>query len=213
MSVEHLSIVLHHSKAKGTAKLVLLGIANHAGDGGAWPSVGTLATYANAEPRTVQRAIQKLIGSGELRVAVQAGGLADWDDYTRPNRYDVLLACPPWCDRTANHRDTRSRQDRLWKNPVTPTSGGDTSVTGGGDTSVTQTVLDNPVAQVPASTTDRARPSRAHETGCDLDLGHAGACRVPALPPSTPPPVETLAEVRERLKRASQEHRRNAEEN
>jgi hypothetical protein len=107
MSVEHLAIVLHHSRAKGTAKLVLLGIANHQGDGGAWPSVATLARYANVTERNVQKAVAYLVSRGELVVYQQQGGTRDQDDHRRPNRYDVTVSCPSWCDRTTHHRDTR----------------------------------------------------------------------------------------------------------
>lgn len=117
MSVEHLTVVLHHSKATGTAKLVLLGIANHQGDGGAWPSVATLAKYAGVQPRGVQKALEKLRSLGEVRVQLQAGGTPGMDDHDRPNLYEVLVACPPWCDRSAHHRDTRARQGALWTNP------------------------------------------------------------------------------------------------
>lgn len=104
MSVEQLAVVLHHSNARGTDKLVLVGIANHAGDGGAWPAVATLARYANVKPRAVQSSLARLVESGELRRYVQAGGLQGWADYTRPNRYDVLVECPEWCDRSAQHK-------------------------------------------------------------------------------------------------------------
>ena len=104
MSVEQLAAVLHHSTAKGSDKLVLLGIANHAGDGGAWPAVATLARYANLKPRAVQYALARLVESGELVRYVQAGGLAGWAEFTRPNRYDVTVSCPEWCDHSASHR-------------------------------------------------------------------------------------------------------------
>lgn len=104
MSVEALSIVLHHSRATGTAKLVLLGIANHAGDGGAWPSVATLARYANVHERNIQRAIDQLVALGELARHVQDGGLSHMKDHHRPNRYEVLVTCPATCDRTSSHR-------------------------------------------------------------------------------------------------------------
>lgn len=115
MSVEAMAAVLHHSRAKGTAKLVLLGIANHAGDGGAWPSKATLATYANCKPATIKNHLRTLRGLGEVKVYVNGGGLADDLDYLRPNRYEVLVSCPPWCDRSLNHKDTRkrSRQGRI----------------------------------------------------------------------------------------------------
>lgn len=109
MSVETLAIVLHHSRAKSTAKLVLVGVANHDGDGGAWPSVVTLSRYAGVHPRNVQRALVKLQELGELRVDTQQGGLAGAADHDRPNLYHVLLRCPLWCDGSKHHRDTRKR--------------------------------------------------------------------------------------------------------
>jgi len=103
MSVEAMAVVLNHSSATGTAKLVLLGIANHEGDGGAWPSVGTLMRYANSDRRTVQRAIDKLIESGELKRLMQQGGDHRTPNATRPNLYRVNVVCPPECDRTTRH--------------------------------------------------------------------------------------------------------------
>lgn len=109
-----MAVVLHHSRAKGTDKLVLLGIANHAGDGGSWPYVETLARYANVSERAVQASLTKLVQLGELARHTQRGGTLDSHagrDHKRPNRYDVLLACPAWCDRTVNHRPRRGWHD------------------------------------------------------------------------------------------------------
>jgi len=109
MSVEHLAVVLHHSRSTGTAKLILVGIANHQGDGGAWPAVGTLAKYANCSPRNVQMHLEKLVNLGEVRIERRTGS---------SNRYQVLVSCPAWCDKTPQHRDTRKRQKSrgsLWK--------------------------------------------------------------------------------------------------
>jgi hypothetical protein len=72
MSIEAMNLVLNHSKATGRAKLVLLGIANHFGDNGAWPSISTLARYANASERSVKRDIQELVDLGELTVEVNS---------------------------------------------------------------------------------------------------------------------------------------------
>lgn len=104
MSVEAMATVLHHSQASGTAKVVLIGIANHAGDGGAWPSIASLAKYARVDERTVQRAIRKLEELGEIRVHAQSGGTRSTQDRYRPNRYDILVVCPPDCDRSMAHR-------------------------------------------------------------------------------------------------------------
>lgn len=99
-----MSVVLHHSKARGTEKLVLLGIANHAGDGGSFPKVETLARYANVTERAVQTAIAKLVSTGELLVERNAGGTRRTRPDARPNLYTLLVACPINCDRTTQHR-------------------------------------------------------------------------------------------------------------
>jgi hypothetical protein len=143
MSVEALAVVLHHSRAKGTVKLVALGIANHDGDGGAWPSVATLARYANVHPRNVQKALVRLQQLGELHVEPQAGGLGNLADCDRPNLYHVTLRCPTWCDGTPQHRDQRKKagpQLSSWHGPQavdngvahTPPPGGIATPPGGG---------------------------------------------------------------------------------
>jgi hypothetical protein len=103
MSVEAMALVLHHSRAAGTAKVVLLGIANHEGDGGAWPAHATLAKYANVNDRNLRRTLTKLVEMGELAIEVQAGGLPGMAEHQRPNRYRVLVRCPKGCDGTTRH--------------------------------------------------------------------------------------------------------------
>lgn len=101
MSIEAMAVSLHHSKTQGATKLVLLGIANHEGDGGAWPSISTLARYAGGvNRRTVQRCIQELINLGEITCEVNGGGQGD----ARPNLYRVTLRCPQNCDGSSAHR-------------------------------------------------------------------------------------------------------------
>lgn len=113
MSVEALSIVLNHSRAKGASKLVLIGIANHLGpdaDEGAWPSQARLAGYANISDRAVRDAIDNLVALGELSVA-QAAGVSK--NQYKPNRYWLRLRCPDTCDRSLNHNrvEVFDRQD------------------------------------------------------------------------------------------------------
>jgi hypothetical protein len=98
-----MALVLHHSRATGNAKLVLVGIANHDGDGGAWPAIDTLATYANTSRRAVQYALRELEANGELAMALQDGGTRG-PAHLRPNRYVVQVTCPPTCDRSSRHR-------------------------------------------------------------------------------------------------------------
>ncbi len=97
MSIEKMSAVLHHSKTSGSTKLVLIGIANHDGDGGAWCSTTTLAKYANVERRQVKKILRELEESGEL-ITVHRTGLT--------NLYAVNVECPEECDRSFQHRIT-----------------------------------------------------------------------------------------------------------
>lgn len=101
MSWEAVSAVMYHSLAKGTEKLVLLGIANHEGDGGAFPAHATLARYANVDERNVRRAITRLVESGELSVEVH-GGIGRKDRKT--NLYRVLVQCPVGCSGGYSHK-------------------------------------------------------------------------------------------------------------
>ncbi len=71
MSIEVMNAVWRHSKSDGRARLVLLAIADHQGEIGAWPSIQTLAKMVNASERSVQRDIQYLVSIGELSVSVQ----------------------------------------------------------------------------------------------------------------------------------------------
>lgn len=108
MSVEALAIALHHSTAKGSAKLVLIGIANHAGDGGAWPAIATLMKYAGiSDRRHVQRILVQLEQKREIKRLVQQGGDEDMASGLRPNLYKFILRCPADCDGTYNHRRRR----------------------------------------------------------------------------------------------------------
>jgi hypothetical protein len=101
MSAEAVTVVLHHSKAEGTLKLVLWGIANHHSDGGAWPSIATLAKYAKVSERRVQQIIRDLARMGEISITEQ-GGLGQGQYKT--NRYHILIQCPPDCDGSLNHK-------------------------------------------------------------------------------------------------------------
>lgn len=172
MSVEAMAAVLHHSRSKGTDKLVLLGIANHYGDGGAWPTVGTLARYANATERTVQRSLSNLVKLGELGIVRQGGGTQWMKDGERPNRYDVLVTCPQMCDGSTQHRMRSYPQapqlqlvapDMPQSDRVTSASPPDAGVTPPGDVDVTQTITTNPARSNSPREVTTTRPRASAE--------------------------------------------------
>lgn len=114
MSIEAMTLVLHHSKASATDKVILWGIANHLGDGGAYPSLETLAKYANVSVRSVSRSIAELIKLGELRSVTNGAPIRG---VNKSNLYFINLRCPANCDGTMNHRlgttDLTSRVDNI----------------------------------------------------------------------------------------------------
>ena len=115
MSIEAMSQVLNYSKAQGRAKIVLIGIANHMGDQGSWPSIETLARYANASERSVKRDLQDLVALGELRIEYQAAPIAK---QYKTNLYWITLAGVT--DGASGVTTQVSRGDRLGNSGVTP---------------------------------------------------------------------------------------------
>jgi hypothetical protein len=116
MSIEAVALVLNKSKATGRAKLVLLGIANHLGDQGAWPAISTLARYANASERSVKRDIQELIDLGELRVELQN---APTQNQYKTNLYWITIQAGV-TDSASGVTAQVSRGDSSGKSGVTP---------------------------------------------------------------------------------------------
>lgn len=73
----------------GTAKILMVGIAAHDGEGGSWPSVDTLAEYACVDRRNVQRATARLAEEGWLTITTNEGGTRNTRDNYRPNLYEI----------------------------------------------------------------------------------------------------------------------------
>lgn len=88
MSIQIMNAVWEHSKSDGRARLVLLAIADHQGEIGAWPSLKTLAKMSNASERSVQRDIEYLQNIGELEVHYQQ---APTRSHYKSNLYFVRL--------------------------------------------------------------------------------------------------------------------------
>jgi DNA-binding Lrp family transcriptional regulator len=83
MSIKVMQAVWQESQSVGRARLVLLAIADHQGEIGAWPSIETIANMVNASERSVQRDIQELVDLGELLVL--------WRQAPTKNRYKANL--------------------------------------------------------------------------------------------------------------------------
>jgi hypothetical protein len=116
MSIEAVSLVLNQSRATGRAKLVLLGIANHLGDQGAWPSIATLARYANASERSVKRDLQELVELGELKIELQN---APTNHQYKTNLYWITIQSGVTTE-PSGVTDWVSRGDSSGKSGVTP---------------------------------------------------------------------------------------------
>lgn len=122
MSIEVMNSVWRESKAIGRARLVLLAIADHQGEIGAWPSLATLAKMVNASERSVQRDIEYLVELGELEVHYQQ---APTRNHYKSNLYFVNL---PGVTKTAPG--------------VTNTEGGVTNTGGGVTAGGVQTLIE-----------------------------------------------------------------------
>ena len=160
MSVESLAIVLHHSRARGTAKLVLVGIANHDGDGGAFPKIATLAKYANVHPRRVMEALKALGELGEIIIHQNDGGTARTPEHVRPNLYELVLECPPECDRTKNHRIDGEKLGRAYKGQYDPSHTKDPAIV-----ARAQAARERHLAELEAIKTVSLPPSDGNVTG------------------------------------------------
>jgi len=110
MSSEAMSAVLHHSQASPHAKLVLMAIAYHENDTGAWMSQATLARLCNMSERTVRRHIAELKSLFEIDVIPDDG-----QGYGArvTNRYFIILDCPERCDRSFSHKETSAEIIKL----------------------------------------------------------------------------------------------------
>jgi hypothetical protein len=88
MSLSAVRVVWDRSKSRGTARLVLLAIAEFVNEQRghiAWPGIATLAKRVRSSERQVQRVIRALEKSGELQVFRNAGPKGT-------NQYRILIA-------------------------------------------------------------------------------------------------------------------------
>ena len=99
MSVQALGWVLDHSPTRGSDRLVLVSIANHAGqepsDDGtweAWPGVDLIRREAGLDrSRTVQDALARLVAAGALERVVNGAPDERIRKDQRPNLYRIVM--------------------------------------------------------------------------------------------------------------------------
>jgi len=91
MSIEQVARALPIQGLQPTTKLVLIGLANHDGDGGCWPSLATLARYAGCTTRTVRRCLRELEQAGLISTVANRGGTHRTPNDRRPNLYMLHL--------------------------------------------------------------------------------------------------------------------------
>jgi hypothetical protein len=112
MSNSSTAIAWHHSNAPTrTTKLVLLKIADMDGDGGAWPSMDTLAKSAMVGREAARKAVRQLEDLGEIKTHINEGGGIRTQKHMRTNVYEFLLGCPWYCDGTSSHKDLRDENN------------------------------------------------------------------------------------------------------
>ena len=95
MSMKAVETVLTHSRAKGTARSILVALAYHVGeDGTCWPGVSRLARLAGVSRRATYRAIAQLVALGELERESKGHRLERGDQVVKVNLYRL---CGPVC--------------------------------------------------------------------------------------------------------------------
>ena|ERR1700676_1484656 len=105
MSCEAVKWVLRNSKAKGSARLVLLSIAEHADRNGerAWPSIATISRETGVHRASVFRSLIVLVQIGEVEMVRSGGGRHSQTNHYRLKLVSPQLALPmpgrvAWCD-------------------------------------------------------------------------------------------------------------------
>lgn len=108
MSNAATGIAWHHSAASTQSmKLILIKIADMDGDGGAWPSMQTLADAAMITKDSARKLVRQLEELGEIKTHLNEGGGIRTQKHMRTNVYEFLLRCPWYCDGSAAHKDLR----------------------------------------------------------------------------------------------------------
>jgi hypothetical protein len=189
MRIESMAVVLHHAPFAGRDKLILLGIANHDGDGGSFPAIATLAKYGNCSPASVKRSLAVLMDAGAIVRHIQGGGNHRTPEWARTNLYEVMVECPSNCDKTRKHKPVDPElpaESMLWikgGSTLTPGSvveprGGSGDERGGGSVVEPLTIKEPPnnlKSQSPSESTSPAAKTKCWACG-QLHPGKGSYC-------------------------------------
>jgi len=221
MGIAYTTQVLHHSTLSHGQRMILMVIADHHGETGAWCSVATIAEQSGCCIRTVQRAIAAAEAVGELRRDINAGGPSGIRRDRRPNLYHITIDCPESCAGGPAHRKRPQTTPPRGDSTVTPppvdnSSRGDTCVTASeprgdkydahGVTQVSPKPSVEPSEELPSvslETTDRATTGPTDGPGPAIEDQTAGGADAPAADPrlSDPGFLRFLAAVAPTVRR------------
>jgi len=170
MSIRVSTWVWQHSDQTGSARLLLLAIADHAHDNGsgAYPSMQTLAQQIRMSVRNTQYLIRRLVADGALSVALSAGPHGT-------NVYTVVMDTPsPTRPPATPFRPTSGEEGVPGLHPATGTTGANPGAMGcngpsgeGATTVAAQPSVtvprDPPVSEGARATVSRASAGLAHD--------------------------------------------------
>lgn len=175
MSVKVMHWVFEESQSRGNTRLVLLAIADWAGDNGgdAWPSLTSIADKARVSRRTAIRCVEELVHMGEL-TRTHGGGKRGQGGVS--NGYRILMKqCQPVTTSEATSGDTHGTSDNVALVPSEHEVV--TNTTRSGDTRGTRSVIS--VRSVRGSTKRKTgAPSSLPITDAMVDWSRAKAITV-----------------------------------
>ena len=103
-----ISMVRKHSRSKGTARVVLLLLADHHGERDPFPSIELLCEDANVERSNLKTALTRLVRLGEIEKVSRPG---------HTNIYKIKLGCPEGCTTSSTGSPARPTPPPVWRRP------------------------------------------------------------------------------------------------
>lgn len=175
MSIQAIDAVLRRSQSKGTARCVMVALANFAGqDGTCWVSIETAAEFANCSETSVHRALGELQAAGEIAVVANAG----------PNGVNVYRLLLPGATVTPQ----APRQETSPAPAPAPAEQGGTKLAGGG-----YQVGTGGTKLAPKPLTDDSHPQTKGNKNQSVRPDGVPSWHPPAK--SAPPALPTLSEL------------------